>query len=66
MLIDFRDKGQEGEREGNIKVKRNIDWLPLLCVQTRDQTSNLGMCPNYESNPQPFGLWDDTEPIEPH
>ena len=27
---------------------------------TMDQTHNLGMCSDWESNPQPFGVLDDT------
>ncbi|KAF6123874.1 dynactin subunit 5 [Phyllostomus discolor] len=26
---------------------------------TGDRTHNLVMCPDWELNPQPFGLWDD-------
>ena len=40
----FLDTGREKEREGN------IDHLPLLCTLTRDQTCNLDMCPDRESN----------------
>ena len=40
-----RDKG----RDRNIDV-RNIDWLPFLCALTRDQTHNLGICPDWELN----------------
>ena len=47
MRIDFRD----GER--NIDV-RNIDWWHLICALTRDQTHNLGMCSDWESNLWPF------------
>ena len=28
------------------------------CSPTRDLTCNLGMCPDQESNLQPFGIWD--------
>ena len=33
-----------------------------------DQGLNLqpGMCPDQESNSQPFALWDGTQPTEPH
>ena len=51
-LIDFRERGREGER------RRNIDWLPLVYTSTGDQTCNPDMCPEWESNPQPFGLPD--------
>ena len=50
-LFIFREEGREGEREG-----RNIDWLPLIhvltrdeptaqaCALTRNQTSHLLLC----------------------
>ena len=40
LLIDFRERGREEERE--------IDHLPLVCAPTGDQTHNLGMCPDLE------------------
>ena len=33
---------------------------------TRDQDSNLVMCPDYESNQQPLDLWDYAQPTKPH
>ena len=57
MFIDLREREREGgrEREG----ERNIDWLSPICTLTRDRTCNLGIRPDWESNPQPFGVWDD-------
>ena len=46
MLIDFRERGREGRKEGE-----NTDVLPLVLALTGDQTHNLGMCPDQESNP---------------
>ena len=42
MLLDFREGkgGKERERE------RNRNYLPLVCVLTRDQICNLGTCPD--------------------
>ena len=40
--------------------ERNINRLPTVCGPTRDRTRNLGMCPDWESNPQPLGVQDDT------
>ena len=54
MLIDFRERGREGRKEGE-----NTDVLPLVHALTGDQTHNLGMCPDQESNPWPFDLWDE-------
>ena len=38
--------------------ERNIDRLPPAQAPTADQTHNPGMCPDWESNPQPFSAWD--------
>ena len=48
-----RGERKEQERE------RYTGQLPALCAVTGDQTENLGMCPDWELNPQPFGVWDD-------
>ena len=45
--IDFE---RERERE------RNIDWLSPIYAPTRDLTYNPSMCPDQESNLQPFGV----------
>ena len=33
--------------------------LPPEFTPARDQTCNLGMYPDWESDPQPFNAWDD-------
>ena len=45
---------------------RNIKWLCPVWAQTRDQTRNLGMCPDQESNPQHFDYGATLRPTEPH
>ena len=40
MLIDFRARGREGER--------NIDWLLLIHTPTRERARSLDMCPDQE------------------
>ena len=40
--------------------EREFYWLPLVGSSTGDQTCNLGMCPDWESNPQHFGVWNNT------
>ena len=55
------------KREGREKEKdRNIDPLLPIHSPMRDQTCNLGVCYDWESNLRPFSLWDDTQPTEPH
>ena len=53
LLILDREEGGEREEE------RERDRLHPVYTLTGDQTRNLGMCPDQESNPQPFGAWDD-------
>ena len=59
MLIDFRERGREGERERKkIDVGEKHDQLPLICALMGDGTCNLGMCPDWELNPRPYSLLD--------
>ena len=58
LLILQRGRGRGGERKKEMR-ERNIDWLPHVYTLTRDGTCKLGMCPDWELNPQPFGVWDD-------
>ena len=51
-LFIFRESGREGEGERNISVRE------------KHRTHNLGMCPDQEWNPQPFGV-QDSAPTEP-
>ena len=37
-----------------------MDQLPPVHGPTGDLTRNLGVCPDQESDPQPFGVRDDT------
>ena len=64
-LIDFREGKGERERERNIceretSIQATQSGWPLTCALTRDRTCNLGMCPDQESNKQPFSLQDNT------
>ena len=45
---------------GDIHVREKLDWLLFVCAPTGDATHSIGMCPDQESNPQCFGVWDDT------
>ena len=47
-----REKKHQCERETSTGCLLYASW-------PRNQTCNLGMCPDWESNPQPFSVWDD-------
>ena len=55
----------EREERGERKRERNINWLPPIYALTGDGTHNLAMFPDQESNPQPFGVWDDAPTESP-
>ena len=51
ILFIFRERGQEGEREGE-----KHQWMVASHVAlTGALACNPGMCPDWESNQQPFG-----------
>ena len=50
-LFRFRDRGREGARNGEKHPSVACQALP-----TGDLAHNPGMCPDGESNLQPFGL----------
>ena len=54
----FLERGEERkkERERNIDVQENTDWLPLHISPNGNQASNPGMCPDQESKQWPL-LW---------
>ena len=59
MLIDFRDKGREEERERGRAPsmwERNMDRFPLFHLGL---SPHLSVCPDQESNSGLFRLWDD-------
>ena len=53
----FNQRGREGEREGE---------KHQCVVASGDLARNLGMCPNWESNWQPFGSQAGTQSTELH
>ena len=57
LFVYLKERGRSKERETSTR-ERNICQLPSVCTLTMGQTCNLGMCPDWESNPQPFGVGD--------
>ena len=58
----FRERERTGEREG----EKHQCVVASLEPPTRDLTCNPGMCPDWESNQQPFGLQAGTQSTELH
>ena len=58
----FLERGRQGEREGE-KHK----YVVACCTPpTGNLAHNPGMCPDWESNRQPFGSQAGTQSTEPH
>ena len=55
----YSREGNGGRKRGRetSSWERNIDLLSFTAPRTRDQTHNLGMCPDHESNRPPCSLW---------
>ena len=57
-----RERGREGEREG----EKHECVVAFHAPPTGDLTCNLGMCPDRESNQQPFASQSGAQSTEPH
>ena len=44
----------------NIDVKEKHQSVASCMNLDQRSPSNLDMCPDWDLNPQPFGVWDDT------
>ena len=60
-LFIFRERGREGEREGE-----KYHCVVSSHMLTGDPACNPGMYPDWELNWRPFGSQADTESTEPH
>ena len=61
-----RGKGTEKEKERNINVREKHQSVATCTPPTWDMACNTVLCPNWESNQWPFGLWKDAHPTELH
>ena len=57
----FRERGREGEREG----EKHQCVVASHALSTGDLAPKPGMCPDWISNWQPFGLQTGAQPTEP-
>ena len=62
ILFIFRQRGREGEREGEEHQCVVASHVP----PTGDLACNPGMCPDWELNQRPFGLQARAQSTEPH
>ena len=58
-LFTFRERGREGEREGEQHQRVVASHVP----STGDLAHNPGMCPDWELNQQPFGSQPTLNPL---
>ena len=63
-LFIFRDKGKEGERQGEKHVQDQS--VASHTPPTGDLASNTGMCSDRESNLEPSSLQTSAQSTEPH
>ena len=62
ILFIFQEKGREGEQEG----EKHQCVVAFCTPPTEDLARNPGMCLDWESNLQPFGLQAHTQSTELH
>ena len=62
ILFIFRQRGREGEREG----EKHQCVVASLVPPTGDLACNPGMCPDRESNRKPFGSQASAQSTETH
>ena len=61
-LFIFKERGREEEREG----EKHQCVVASQAPPTGDLAHNPGMCPDWESNQQPFDSQASTQSTEPH
>ena len=72
LTLDFiylfleRGEGREKEREKDIDVWEKHGLVAFHMPPTGDLAHNPDMCPDLESNLQPFSLQDNIQPTKPY
>ena len=66
ILFIFRETGVDRERKAEKHQCAKEQSVASHMPPNGDPSSNPGMCPHWEANWWPFGLWDYTQPTEPH
>ena len=61
-----REEGRKKEMQRNMDVREKDLLVASRMSPDQDQSCNLGMSQNQESNPRPLTLRDDGQPTEPH
>ena len=56
VLFTFRERGRKGERERNSNMQEIHASVASRTPPAGDPACNPGMCPDWESNWQPFAL----------
>ena len=56
IFTDFRERERRERVRKRSIWEKNISWLHPVCSLTRDRTHNPSMCPDWESNLQPFSV----------
>ena len=65
-LLIFRERGGRKRGRETSMCERYIDRLSLARPQLGTWLATQGMCPDWESNQQPFGSQAGTQSTEPH
>ena len=66
IFLDFIYLFLERERKGEREGENHQCVLGSQTSPTGDPAHNLGMCPDWKSNQQPFGSQASTQSTEPH
>ena len=66
IYLFLEGRGREKERERNIDVREKHPFIASCTPRTGDLACNPGICSDWESNQQPFGLQNYPQSTESH